>query len=194
MVDVDEQMVCPGCGAPVSLHDKICEYCGRKLTFTSADFKALRKSSFKESSKFLASYKEALKHSPDNPEVLSSLGFLLLDKGRYEEAGDMFSKAIEHGSDDSEVMFHAALARYKSKKAFQISVQDAKGILGILDSAISLQPLPQYYYVKAFFVKNLFEKKYLKYSESSTQLMELANQSGLSESDRKDVDVLLAAT
>lgn len=192
MVDVDSEMVCPGCGASVSLHDQVCEYCGRKLTFVSSDFKAIRKSTFRDSSRFLSSYKEALKHSPDNPDVLSSLGFLLLDKRQYAEASDAFSKAIEHGADDPEIMFHAALARYKMKKPFQISIQEAKKIFDVLDSAISIQPSPQYYYAKAIFVKNLFEKRYLKYPDSAVHLTELANQAGLSESDRNDVDRLLA--
>ena len=191
MAGVDDNMVCPGCGASVSLQDKTCDFCGRKLTFVSMSFKAVRRATYRDSTKFLEAYKGALEKSPDNPEVLASLGYVLLDSGRYREAADALDKAVANGADDSDVLFHAALARFKCKKPFQIKLQEAQSLIDTIDSAISMNPLPQYFYTKAEFIRILFEQRYLKYSERSVDVLSQATDTGLSDADRMDVDSIL---
>lgn len=193
MPSVASGMECPGCGASVSLHDKVCGFCGRKLTFTSLNFKEVRKTTFQESAKFLEAYKEALKESPDNPDVLASLGYVLMDRGQYQEAADSLRRAAANGADDPDVLFQAALAAYKSKKPFQIKLGEAEGIISQIDSAILMDPKPQYLFAKARLIAVLYERRFIKYKESSAQVLAQAQGAGLTDADRSDLESLLAA-
>ena len=184
-------MECPGCGASVALRDEVCAFCGRKLTFTSLNFKEVRKATYKESAKFLDAYKGALKNSPDNPEVLASLGYVLLDRGQYAEAADTLDKAAANGADNPDVLFRAALARYKTKRPFQITLREAEKIIACIDSAIAMEPHPEYLFVKAELIKQLFERRFVRYRERSSDVLDQANSSGLSASDRADLESLL---
>ncbi|MCI2147974.1 tetratricopeptide repeat protein [Bifidobacterium crudilactis] len=193
MVSTASGMVCPGCGASVSLEDKNCQYCGRKLTFTATDFKAVRKATFTDSRKFLEAYKSALKESPSNPDILASLGFTLLDSEQFSEAADKLEAAISNGADNPDVVFHAALARFRAKKPFQIKLKEATSIIQTVDVAIGMIPSPQYLYAKARLVRVLFEQRYLKYVESSADILAQAEAEGLTPSDQKDIDSLLTS-
>ena len=193
MPTVNSEMECPGCGASVSLQDKECAFCGRKLTFTSLNFKEVRRTTFKESAKFLNAYKNALKGSPDNPEVLASLGYVLLDRGQYEEAADALDKACGNGADDPDVLFQAALAHFKTKKPFQIKLKEAESIIARLDSAITMEARPQYLFAKAQLINLLFERRFVRYRESSASILRQADAAGLTDADRTDIESLLAA-
>lgn len=188
---VDKEMVCPGCGASISSKDKVCESCGRKLVFTSLNFKAIRQATFKDSSKFLESYQNALKDSPNNPNVLASLGYVLLDRGQFSDAAESLNKAMSNGAEDSDVVFHAALAQYKSKKPFQIKLKEAEDIIAKLDIAITMDPKPQYFLVKSELIKTLFERRFIKYKESSSEVMNQSYEAGLTAEDKTDIESLL---
>ena len=190
---VDSEMECPGCGASVSLQDKECAFCGRKLTFTSLNFNEVRRTTFNESAKFLDAYKGALKDSPNNPEVLASLGYVLLDRGQYAEAAETLDKASANGASDPDVLFHAAIAHYKTKKSFQFKLAEARDIIARLDSAIAMERRPQYLFAKAELIKQLFERRFIRYKERSSDVLNQANTAGLLAADRADIESLLAS-
>jgi hypothetical protein len=54
-------------------------------------------------------------------------------------------------------------------------------------------PSPQYLYAKARLVRVLFEQRYLKYVESSADILAQAEAEGLTPSDQKDIDSLLTS-
>lgn len=191
MAVVDGDMVCPGCGAAVSLQDKTCEYCGRALTFTSLNFNTVRRTTYRDSEKFLKAYRGALEHSPDNPEVLASLGYVLLDRGQYQEAATTLKKAAKNGAEDSDVFFNGALAAFKSTKPFKIKLADAQAIIQDIDTAIEINPKPPYFYTKAKMISVLFERRYLKYKERSADVLQQAEAAGLTSNDKQDIDSLL---
>lgn len=191
MPTVNKEMVCPGCGASISSKDTVCESCGRKLVITSLTFKEVRKATFEDSSKFLDAYKGALKNSPDSPEILTSLGYVLLDRGQYQEAADTLNKAMANGGSNPDTLFTAVIAQYKSKKPFQIKLKEAEELISKLDSAIAMSQKPEYFLLKAELIKSLFEKRYVKYKESSATVMQLSTEAGLTEADKMDVHSLL---
>lgn len=191
MPSVDTDMVCPGCGAPLSNASTQCPYCGRSVVVTSLNFKQVRRATYKESERFLDKYQEVLKDSPNDPAVLASLGYVLFDRGQYQEAGKNLEEAVKHGSNDSDVLFHLALSRFKSQKPFKIKLKEAESILATIDSAIEMNPHPQYLCAKSLMVKRLFEQRYIRYEQSSAELMDEAKRAGLTDSDNQEMNELL---
>ena len=191
MPSVDSDIVCPGCGAPLSASSKQCPYCGRPVVLTSLNFKQVRRATYKDSARFLDKYQDVLKNSPNDPKVLASLGYVLFDRGQYQEAAENLEKAVENGSNDSDVLFHIALSRFKSQKPFKIKLKEAESIMATLDSAIEMNPHPQYLCAKAILIKRLFEQRYIRYSQSSKEVMEAAKQGGLTDSDSQEMNELL---
>ncbi|BDR54206.1 hypothetical protein KIMH_03170 [Bombiscardovia apis] len=191
MPTVDKEMVCPGCGASILKESTDCEYCGRRIVLTSLNVKQVRKAAYQDSARFLDLYKDALKKSPDNPQVLASLGYTLFDRGEYGEAINKFEQASAQGFEDADVTFHIALARLKSKKPFQIKLKEAEQIVQMIDNAIAINPLPQYYCAKSRIIRKLFEQRFVKYAWTSDEVMAEAEAAGLSESDITDIDALI---
>ena len=189
MPTVSETMVCYGCGASVSMDDKVCPYCGKKLTFTS--IRDVRGSTAQDSIKFLKTFKDALANSPDHPGVQTSLGLVLFDRNQFDQAAQAFDKAINCGADESEVFYYAAVARFRGKKPFQFSINEAKHIVEMIDGAIMMNPLPQYFYAKSVVIKKLIEDKHMSYSTSSAQAQQEAMDAHLTDADIMDTNALL---
>lgn len=192
MVQADSEMVCPGCGAPISLQDTFCDYCGRKITVVATDFKRIRRNTYRESARFLEQYHGALAQQGDNPQVHVALGYTFIDSGQFEQAAEQFAQVVEQGTQDPDVIFHLALALFRSQKPFSIKFAEAKHIIQFLDNAIDMNPNPQYIYCKAKLVNVLFERRFIKFKQSSAQLLQEAVQQGLSDADRQGMDALLA--
>lgn len=188
MPSVDEGMVCPGCGASVSLDQKTCDYCGRRLTFTS--IKDVRKQSYKQASEFLKNYQGALSGSPDDPNVQAPLGFNLFDKGQFAEAEEAFRKASE-GTDDPDILWYLALSKFRQQKPFEIKMERAKEIIAHLNNAIDMNPAPQYLVTKALVVNTVFERRFVKFPEKSAEILQEAGVNGLTSNDHDDVRTLM---
>jgi len=186
---VSNTMTCPGCGESVSMDMNICAYCRRKITFTSV--KDVRGMSATDSMKFLRAYKDALATNPNHPAVQMSLGLMQFDRGDYANALSAFDAAVSHGSDDPETYFYRAVSRFRATKPIHIKVTEAKELLELLDIAISMNPLPQYNYVKAYLIRRLIEKKGIAYRETSSDAMAAARAEHLSDADIADMDALL---
>ena len=189
MPSVSEEMVCPGCGASVSITDKICAYCGRKLTITSV--KNSRKQSFAQAEKFLHAYKETKSGSEDDSSVQASLGFVEFDQGHFAAASEAFSKATTNGSTDSDVIFYKAIAQFRTKKPFSIKLNEAKEILKSIDDAIEREQLPQYIFAKSLLIETLFEKRFVRYKENSKQLLADSKAAGLTDTDVAKIHEIL---
>ena len=63
--------------------------------------------------------------------------------------------------------------------------------MATLDSAIEMNSHPQYLCAKAILIKRLFEQRYIRYSQSSKEVMEAAKQGGLTDSDSQEMNELL---
>lgn len=190
MPSIDDH-VCPGCGEPVSVTDKVCPQCGRKLDFSSVTLTQTRKRTYKEAEQFLKANKGALSKSPDNPDVLAAQGFRLLDNQQFKEASEALEKAIKNGSDDSDVFFEAAIAHFRCSKPYQIKLAEAKAIIHQIDSALEMDHRASYLYAKYRLIHLLFERRYLHYSEKSADVLRQAQQAGLSEGDKSDINARL---
>lgn len=185
-----ERLECPGCGQPVSLEDTACEYCGSKITFVSSNYTTVKNATTKQASKLLDAYKGALEGSQDNPLIQASLGFALFECGQYKEACEHLSKAAPM-LNKADVFFIRSIARYKSKKAFQITKEEAEEIINDVDAAISLETGAHFIYAKSCLVRKLFEEKYLRYSSSSQELKTEARRKGLTLADEQEVNSLI---
>jgi len=141
--------------------------------------------------KFLRRYKDALDKAPDNPDVQTSLGLMLFDRGQFVQARQAFDRAVANGTDNADVLFYAALARFRAKKPFQFKINEAKEILEVLDSSIMMNPLPQYFYAKAHVIETLIEKKHISYPETSAVVRQEAQDAHLTEADIIDTNQIL---
>lgn len=109
-------MRCPGCGAPVSTDQTICNYCYRPIIIST--FNSVNSMSLPEVNKYACSYRSALAKYPDNTELNNSIAMCYLKLKLYDKAQAAFAKAIEDNFDNSETYFYAAISLLRGKKAF----------------------------------------------------------------------------
>lgn len=69
-------MRCPGCGAPVSTDQTICNYCYRPIIIST--FNSVNSMSLPEVNKYAGSYRSALAKYPDNTELNNSIAMCYL--------------------------------------------------------------------------------------------------------------------
>ena len=86
-------MRCPGCGAPVSTDQTICNYCYRPIIIST--FNSVNSMSLPEVNKYAGSYRSALAKYPDNTELNNSIAMCYLKLKLYDKAQAAFAKAIE---------------------------------------------------------------------------------------------------
>lgn len=152
-------LTCPGCGAPVSINQKVCEYCDRPVLISS--FNSVYSMSLADINKYKKSYIQALGDNPDNPLINSSIAMCYLKLRLYDKALESFEKAIEDDFDNSETYFYAAVSLLKGKKAFLTSRVDINKAIEYINAALMIEPKGIYYYFLAYIKYDFFERKFL---------------------------------
>ena len=172
---------CPGCGAPVSTKDKICEFCTRPIVITSMT--AMASMSTLEMNKYASVYRKELAMNPDNKDLNMSLAMCYFKLKMYDNATIPFAKAIEDNFDNSETFFYAAINLLKGKKAFVALRADIDKILEYLNAAIMIEPRGIYHYFLAYIKNDYFERKHLNITPNWKNELEIAIETGLPNAD-----------
>lgn len=175
-------LTCPGCGAPVSINQKVCEYCDRPIIISS--FNSVYSMPLTDVNKYKKSYTQALSDYPDNPQINSSIAMCYLKLRLYDKALENFEKSIEDNFDNSETYFYAAVSLLKGKKAFLAQRTDINKAIDYINAALMIEPKGIYYYLLAYIKYDYFERKFLNTTPDYTQCLSDALNNGVSEYDK----------
>lgn len=175
------ELTCPGCGERLTLDMKICPSCHGPVTITS--FGSLSSMSPIELNKYASAYRRALSEHPDDQRLNFSAAMCYLKLGVYEKAMPAFEKAIEDNFDDAEAYFYAAVCLFHGKKAFLQPRPVIDRALEYLSAAAMIEPKGIYYYFSAYIKYDYFARKGCLTSPDFRELLALAHEAGVSESD-----------
>lgn len=151
---------CPGCGAPVSTANKICEYCGRPIVITS--FNNIYQMTNQDVMKYKNAYQKTLEEFPESQEINLSSGMCLLKLNMYEKAYEKFEKVIESDIDNSEAYFWAAVSLLKGKRPFINIRATVDQAIELSNTARMLEDRGIYSYFIAYLKYDYYELKKLK--------------------------------
>lgn len=183
------ELTCPGCGARVSTGQKECEWCHKPIVITT--FNSVYNMPLPEVNKYAGTYRKALRDNPDNVDLNKSIAMCYLKLKMYDKALASFEKAVEDNFDDSETYFYAATCLLNGKKAFLNQRPTIDKVLEYLDAAIMIEPKGIYYYYMAYIKYDYFERKHFRTSPNYMEVLQMANDAGLSEFDIEQLYTIL---
>lgn len=182
-------MNCPDCGAPVSIGDKECAYCGSSIIITS--FSAVSGIEAGKLNSYISNYQEMLKTNPDNNQLNLSTAFCYLQLKIYDKALFYFERAIQDNFRNSETFFYAAVCLLNGKKAFLTRRETINKIETYINAARSTENRGIYAYFHAYIKYDYFKRKSLITEPQYMTLLEEAQRLGVSEYDIKSLYSLL---
>lgn len=172
---------CPGCGSPVALGQKECDYCHGPIIISS--FSSMNSMTPPQLHKYAKGYREALAEHPENKELNGSIAMCYMKLGLYDMALPAFKKAIEDNFDNSETYFYTAVCLLKGKKAFVQMRPVINEIEEYLNAAIMVEPRGIYYYFLAYIKYDYFNRKCFKTSPTYQEALANAAACGVTEYD-----------
>ncbi len=175
------ELTCPGCGASLSVNQKVCKFCRRAITVST--FRSVYDMTGGEFNEYRSACEDSLKESPADGGLHFSQAMCYLKLGLYEEAGKELDKAISDNFDNSEAYFYKALTMLDKKipKVFPRAHIDK--MEEYLKAAIKIEPRGIYYYFAAYIRYDYHERKFLNVSPNYKQLFQMAQERGYSEYD-----------
>jgi tetratricopeptide (TPR) repeat protein len=182
-------LACPGCGARVSTEQQKCEYCSGPIIIST--FENVASMSLPEVNKYAGAYRKALAENPDSRELNMSAAMCYLKLKLYDKAVPVLEKAMEDNFDNPEIFFYAAVSLLRGKKAFVTQRDDIDKILEYLNAAIMIEPKGIYRYMLAYIKYDYFHRKYLNISPNHIEEYEMANETGVSESEIQQLFAIL---
>lgn len=180
---------CPSCGAPLTLDQKVCDFCGGPVVITT--FNPLRSMSIPDVGKRANAYRQALANDPDNQDLNTSAAMCFLKLKQYALANQSFEKAMQFNFDNSEVFFYAAISLLEGKIPFLHLRPTIDKILGCMESALMIEPRGIYYYFIAYIKYDYFKRKYLNVTPDYSQMLATARQAGYTDADVQQLFELL---
>lgn len=183
-------ITCPGCGARVSTGQTQCPYCRGPVVITT--FNSVYSMPMPEVNKYAAAYRKNLAEDPDNQDLNTSVAMCYLKLGMYDKAAEAFDKALENNFDNSEAFFYAAICRLGGKKAFIIKDRSTiNKIEEYIQAALMIEELGIYYYFWAYIKYDYYKRKFLNTAPTWQELLEKAQQIGLSPTDVEQLYAIL---
>lgn len=183
------ELECPGCGARVSTGQMECEYCHKPIIISS--FNSVYNMPMPEINKYAGAYRKALAENPDNTGLNNSVAMCYLKLKLYDKALPAFEKAMEDNFDNSETFFYAAICLLKGKIAFATPKADIDKAIEYINSACMIEPRGVYYLYQAYLVSDFYERKHLRTSPGSAELVNMALANGLTAYDRDQLFLVL---
>lgn len=180
---------CRGCGASITISDKVCKYCGGPVaisTFTSVNSLPLPLVN-----KYANSYRKDLQTNPNDVGANKATAYCYLKLKMYDKALECFEKAVEDNFDDSEVYFYAAICCLKGQKAFLLQRPEINTIEEFLNAATMIEPKGIYYYFWAYIKYDYFKRKFLNTSPNYAEMLNTAEQFQTSEVDKMNLFQIL---
>lgn len=183
------ELTCPGCGARVATNQKECEWCHKPIVIST--FNSVYSMPMPEVNKYASTYRKALANNPDNTELNKSIALCYLKLKMYDKALAAFEKAFEDNFDDSEVYFYAAACLLNGKKAFLNQRPTIDKIIEYINAALMVEPKGIYYYFLAYIKYDYFARKHFRTSPDYQEVLQMANDAGLSEYDVEQLYAIL---
>ena len=174
-------ITCPGCGAPQSPENRICEYCGRPVEITS--FSAMDGMSLPVLNKYAASYRNTLAADPENTAAGISLGMCCLKLRLYDKAVSAFEKAMESEFDNADLYFYAAIALLNGTKPFLVPRKTIDKAESYINAAIMIEPKAVYYLLWAYIRYDHHDRKSYVMHPDHAELLRSAHEAGLAGGD-----------
>ena len=172
---------CPGCGSPSSTDQTTCDHCGRQLVITS--FSTLHTITPGEVQQYLTAYSGALEQNGKDPELNSAIAMCFLKLGLYDQAQSHFDVALSGNLNNSETFFYMAVALLEGKKPFTRPIETIRKCEGYCTAAARLEPRGIYYLALAWITADFYERKFLKPSIPSSELLAQAGSAQLTPTD-----------
>lgn len=182
-------LLCPGCGAPVSTEYKQCEYCGKPIVISS--FSNVASMLPLEVNKYASAYRKALAEHPDNKELNTSVAMCYLKLKLYDKAIAAFDKAVEDNFENSETFFYAAISLLQGKKAFVAQRADIDKIVEYLNAATMIEPRGIYYYLLAYIKCDYFNRKFFNTTPTYQETLAMAIEQGVNPAEVEQLFALL---
>lgn len=175
------ELTCPGCGARVSVSQKVCEWCHAPVVVTTmSDIFSMQAADLNKYSK---SYEKDLAENPDSAELNNSVAMCYLKLGLYDKALEKFEKAIEQDFNNPETYLYAAVCILKGRKPFVTSRAEIDKIDEYVNASLTLGENGLIRYFQAFIKYDYFKRKFLKTSPAWDEALAQAKSDGFSPSD-----------
>lgn len=182
-------LTCPGCGARVSIDQKVCQYCQAPVVIST--FTSVASMSILNLNKYTRAYKQALSEHPENVDLNKSLAMCYLKLKLYRQANLAFEKAIAVNFDDSEIFFYAAITALNGKKAFLAGRTAVDQSQAYINAALAIEPKGIYYYFLAYLKADFFARKHFHTAPTYQECLANAQATGLSETDVSQLYTIL---
>ena len=182
-------LVCPGCGSPISSNLKECEYCGRPLVIQN--FKTIVDMDKPLTNKYVNEYRKILANDPYNPEINKAMGLGLLKLGLYDQAIEMFDKASTYDLTDSDTLFFSAIALLRGKRPAFVKRNDIDAAMQKIEAAKAIECKGVYDYMMAVIKYDYFRRKGFKINPDYTGHLALADEAGYSDADVDELNSIL---
>ena len=125
-------------------------------------------------------YERQLKEAPNDAKLNASLGFVYLKLKLYDQALEVFEKAIFTQSNNPEVYFWAGVSKLKGKKAYLTPRVDIDKAEAYVNAALQLNPNKGiYYYFMAYIRYDHHHRKCYKASPNYVQYFNAAKKCGV---------------
>ncbi len=180
---------CRGCGAAISINDRVCKYCGGPVSIST--FQSVNSMSLPLVNKYVNSYRADLRTNPDDLGANKAIAYCYLKLKMYDKAMEYFEKAVVDDFDDSEVYFYAAVCCLNGKKAFLSHRDIINKAEEYLNAATMIEPKGIYYYFWAYIKYDYFKRKFLNTSPGYLEMLDLANRYQFSDVDKVELFKLL---
>lgn len=177
---------CPGCGAPVSISDKVCSHCGNEVIISS--FQSLDTFSAPILNKYVRTY-ERVNESDANIFIAKGLCYLKLKL--YDKASNCFLDAIDQAMDNAKAYFYYAASILKGKKPFLNARTNIDMAEQYLLDAASMENNGIYYYFLAYIRYDHHYRKGYQGTPNYMYYLSKAKSLGISYTDIRNLFIML---
>ena len=180
---------CPNCNSGVDTSMKECPACDKPIIIRQASQTSAMSMSLVN--KYLGTYRALDNQCPNNKEINTAIGICFLKLKMYDKALAAFEKAMPDNFDNAEPFYLAAVSLLQGKKAFLTPRPSIDKIEEYLNAAAMIEMRPIFYYFMAYVKKDYFERKFLNTTPSWKELLEQAEEYGLSSDDVEEFHLLI---
>lgn len=111
-----KELLCRGCGAPLSVGDQVCKFCHGPVNITS--IQSVYDMPGPQVNQYANSYRKELAQEPGHTEANKSLAICYMKLKLYDKARPLFEKAIEDYFDDADLYLYTAICMLNRKDRF----------------------------------------------------------------------------
>jgi tetratricopeptide (TPR) repeat protein len=175
------QSTCRGCGGPIDVSKQRCSYCKQPVAVST--FNSVFEMPIGLVNQCADIYQQESSAELGNAKLDNFVAMCYLKLEQREEAAQAFARAIREDFNNSENYFYSAICLLNGKKAFLSPKATIEQIEKQLKSATLIEPKAIYYYFWAYIKYDYYERKYFNTSPNYREMLQKANNAGLSPFD-----------